>query len=568
MVDLTAVSSSEEENDKDDVYTESEYAASDESYDMEGLDGALDDLMAEATTGSEADEKEEREGSGPLTFFHETLRAEDVYKDMMDAVENMANVVSLPQDDVLRLLSQFDWDTAKFQERFFADFEDNMGAVRSQRMDDWSASKGMCLICFEELPRGELYDCGCEHTFCKECWGGYITSKVEDASTCLRIDCPTPDCSRMVKGSLMAEIALPEQLEKIKSASIANYADKMDHLCVCPGVDCSRYVKVHEHRKGVQVKDVRCSWCHTDFCFDCLKEAHRPISCELVKQWNLKNATDRANMDWIVSHTKPCPNCQRPIEKNKGCMHMHCTRCNFHFCWLCMGDWSKHGENTGGFYNCTLFEAQRKENDPNEKKRETAKNNLNRHLQFFERWSEHDKAMKILINAKKEWESIDKASLSAARHIPVGALQFVSEAWDVVNHCRRVLKWTYVAAYFAFATDSKEDREFSNSLISNKISAKKRAEYKAFFDFSNQEAENSLEKLSHKVETELSEFIPEKSKKIKKRKSEGNAEPEVEKDFDVFRNEVIGLSSVTKDAFEKMTQFLEIGLDKSIQSFN
>jgi len=562
LVDLTDVVSSEEDVDAS-VYD------SDDSYDMEGLDGALDDLMAEDQAGlDEGRGGGEKEKGG--VYSHETLRAEDVYREMMGMVEEVAKVVNVPQDDVLRLLSRYEWDTAKFQEGFFADFEDNMETVCSQRGEGEVAGAGKCLVCFEEFPREELFDCGCAHGFCKECWGGYISSKVEDASTCLRIDCPQPDCSRLVKGSLMAKIAAPEHLKKIKMASIANFADKMGYICVCPGVDCTRYIKVPEHEKGVLVKDVRCSWCHTDFCFDCLGEAHRPISCELVHQWDLKNTTDRANMDWIVSHTKPCPSCNRPIEKNKGCMHMHCTRCGFHFCWLCMGDWNKHGESTGGYYNCTLFEKQKKEQDPNEKKREAAKKSLNRHLQFFERWSEHDRAMKILIKAKDEWENVDKASLSTARHIPAGALQFVSEAWDVVNHCRRVLKWTYVAAYFAFATDSKEDKEICSSLISAKVSAKKRAEYKAFFDFSNQEAEISLERLSHKVETELLEFIPEKAKKLKKRKSDSSAAGSVEpeKDFDVFRNEVIGLSRVTKVAFEKMTQFLENGLDKSIQAFN
>ena len=425
-----------------------------------------------------------------------------------------------------------------------------------------------CNICFEQFPAGgdELLDCGCGHSFCVDCWGNYVSSKVENAVLCLRIDCPTPKCGKMVKAALMAKIAKPEDLEMIKAASITNYVDKMDHICVCPGVDCSKYIKVHDYRKGVLVKDVRCSWCHTDFCFDCLCEAHRPVSCQLVKLWNLKNATDRANMDWIIAHTKPCPSCNRPIEKNKGCMHMHCTRCGHHFCWLCMKDWRKHGENTGGFYSCTLFEKEKKEQDPREKKRQMAQKNLNRHLQFFERWSEHDRAMKILRKAKEVWETVDKANLSASRHIPLGSLEFVSEAWDVVNRCRRVLKWTYVAAYFAFATDSKEDKQASGSLISDKISAKKREEYKAFFDFSNQEAEMSLERLSHKVETELLEFIPGKAQKVKKRKPEDK--DAVEKDFASFRNEVIGLSSVTKDAFEKMTQFLENGLDKSIQSFN
>ena len=459
------------------------------------------------------------------------------------------------------------------QEQWFEEFDQNMDTVSSQQPNTVggvkdSPEESNCNICFEEFPTGSenLMDCGCGHSFCLECWGGYISSRAEDASSCLRIDCPTPKCGRMVKGHLMAKVTKPEDFEKIKAATIANFVDKIGHICVCPGVDCDKYIKVHEPNRDAFMKDVRCASCRTDFCFNCLGEAHRPvISCDIVKQWELKNATDRANMDWIISHTKPCPSCKRPIEKNQGCMHMTCTRCGHHFCWLCLGDWGKHGESTGGYYNCRIYQQENK-NSPEEKKRKAAESNLKRHLHFFERWTEHDKAMKILITAKHEWENEDKVKLSNARHIPIGALEFVSDAWDVVNRCRRVLKWTYVAAYFAFATDSKVDKEICKSFISDKIPKKQRDEYKAFFEFSQQEAEVSLERLSHKVETELSEFIPDKTKPPKKRKS-GDKEA-VEKDFDAFRNEVIGLSSVTEGAFQKMTQFLAKGLDKSIQAFN
>ncbi|CAF3290258.1 unnamed protein product [Rotaria sp. Silwood2] len=32
-------------------------------------------------------------------------------------------------------------------------------------------------------------------------------------------------------------------------------------------------------------------------------------------------------------NTQPCPNCLARIEKNGGCSHMHCSRCDYHFTW-------------------------------------------------------------------------------------------------------------------------------------------------------------------------------------------------------------------------------------------
>ena len=105
LVDLTNVSSCEEEE----IRYDSEYDLDDDEgdYNYEGFD----DMMAEAITSSaKADE------ASPV-FFYETLRADDVYKEMMNAVQEMAVVVNMPKDDVLRLLSRYDWDTARFQVR-------------------------------------------------------------------------------------------------------------------------------------------------------------------------------------------------------------------------------------------------------------------------------------------------------------------------------------------------------------------------------------------------------------------------------------------------------------------
>ena len=76
------------------------------------------------------------------------------------------------------------------------------------------------------------------------------------------------------------------------------------------------------------------------------------VTCETVHKWILKNSAESENLNWILAHTKQCPKCKRPIEKNQGCMHMTCSQCRFEFCWLCQGSWAEHGERTGGFYAC------------------------------------------------------------------------------------------------------------------------------------------------------------------------------------------------------------------------
>ncbi|XP_040370067.1 probable E3 ubiquitin-protein ligase ARI8 isoform X2 [Rosa chinensis] len=70
-------------------------------------------------------------------------------------------------------------------------------------------------------------------------------------------------------------------------------------------------------------------------------------------------------------------------------MHITCTPpCKFEFCWLCLGAWSEHGERTGGFYACNRYETAKQEGvyDEAEKRREMAKNSLERYTHYYERW--------------------------------------------------------------------------------------------------------------------------------------------------------------------------------------
>ncbi len=136
----------------------------------------------------------------------------------------------------------------------------------------------------------------------------------------------------------------------------------------CPGAGCSRAI---ERLRGNGGDDAACAaaagGCGAVFCWACGAEAHRPLSCATVRAWLLKNSAESENMNWILAHTKPCPKCSRPIEKNQGCMHITCQApCKHEFCWLCTGPWKDHGERTGGFYQCNKFETARVAGEINE----------------------------------------------------------------------------------------------------------------------------------------------------------------------------------------------------------
>jgi len=103
--------------------------------------------------------------------------------------------------------------------------------------------------------------------------------------------------------------------------------------------------------------DAVCGVCSFTFCPSCDLPAHRPATCQMMKDWEEKEGyletggNDEVENRKLKQHTtKPCPRCGVRIEKNGGCPHMTCHRvsggCGYEFCWQCLGPYHTSGECT------------------------------------------------------------------------------------------------------------------------------------------------------------------------------------------------------------------------------
>ncbi|KAG6404561.1 hypothetical protein SASPL_136810 [Salvia splendens] len=192
--------------------------------------------------------------------------------------------------------------------------------------------------------------------------------------------------------------------------------------CQAPGCDLA----IEFEFDASLIHDVVCGCSHT-FCFLCAAESHRPVSCEAAAEWLAANNSEAKSVAWIVSNTKPCPSCHRPIQKTQGCDHMTCRApCRFHFCWNCLSPMRNHGDT------CRRRTAEEKG------KTKRPESDAGRYAHHRERWEFCENSRKAAA------EELERARWRCGG----GRMGFVAAAWEQIVVCRRVLKWCYAFGYY------------------------------------------------------------------------------------------------------------------------
>jgi ariadne-1 len=502
-----------------DIYDSEGYAMEEDDDDEEDygfVENASDDDSEENTSIS-------RRPQSNYTILSE----EDILQRQEEAITAISTVLSISRVDAGILLRHFKWSVSKVNDEWFADEEKvrrDVGLLEKPVVEVRPYEKELiCGICFDYYLRSRMKAAACGHHFCNVCWIGYIHTSINDGPGCLTLRCPDPSCSAAVGEDMVLSLVSDEDRAKYTRYLLRSYVEDNRKTKWCPAPGCEYGV---DFVMGSGPYDVTCK-CAYNFCWNCCEEAHRPVDCETVEKWILKNSAESENMNWILANSKPCPKCKRPIEKNQGCMHITCTPpCKFEFCWLCLGAWSEHGERTGGFYACNRYETAKQEGvyDESERRREMAKNSLERYTHYYERWATNESSRAKALTDLQQMQAVQIEKLSDRQCQPVSQLKFVTEAWLQIVECRRVLKWTYAYGYY----------------LPEQEQAKRQ-----FFEYLQGEAESGLERLHQCAEKELQGYIDGESPA---------------KDFNDFRTKLAGLTSVTRNYFENLVQALENGL--------
>ncbi|CAI9094374.1 OLC1v1030099C1 [Oldenlandia corymbosa var. corymbosa] len=518
-------------DDEDMSYDDDEYPP----YDDDDDQGDYDLEEAESSRGWDEDG-----GSGELVEFS-LLSGRDIRARVDAAISEISSFLSVSNEAALVLLCKHGWNVSRIHEEWFSDeakIRKSSGLTVPEDSSGGAEVRGkgtfFCGICLENYVHNNSINCSavtaaCGHVYCENCWRTYVNTAIIDGAGSLFLRCPEPSCRASVAG-MINSLASDENRGKYEDHVLRSFVESKKTIKYCPAPGCEFAIEcLIGDGSNCKVCDyeVTCN-CSYRLCWNCSEEAHSPVDCETVAKWILKRNSEAENTNWILANTKPCPKCKKWIQKNQGCMHMTCPApCKFEFCWLCTGPWSEHGEKTGGFYSCNVYQEAKRNCEYNEQERirEMAKNSLQRYTHYYERWNSNRLSRKKVMADLDELPARILDKLSDIHRLTKSELQIITDAWVQVAECRRVLMWSYAYGYY---------------LPENYDQAKKK-----FFEYLQGEAEFTLEKLHSLVEEELL-----------KHTEEGASSGEYLR----LQNNVFYLTRNTRDYFQNLVRALANGL--------
>ncbi|GJU65665.1 probable E3 ubiquitin-protein ligase ARI2 isoform X1, partial [Tanacetum coccineum] len=388
-----------------------------------------------------------------------------------------------------------------------------------------STSTTMCDICMEDMPSCDTTKMDCGHCFCNTCWTEHFIVKINEGQS-RRIRCMAHKCFAICDETVIRNLVSkrhPDLAEKFDRFLLESYIDDNKMVKWCPSTPhCGNAIRVEEDA----FCEVECS-CGNQFCFSCLCEAHSPCSCAMWQLWTKKCRDESETVNWITVHTKPCPKCHKPVEKNGGCNLVSCI-CGQAFCWLCGGATGRdHTWSSIAGHSCGRYKEDR------EKQSERAKRDLYRYMHYHNRYKAHTDSFKQESKLKETIQG--KVAILEGKESQLRDFSWVTNGLYRLFRSRRALSYSYPFAFYMFG-----DELFNDEMTKEDLEIKQH-----LFEDQQQQLETNVEKLSKFIEEPFDSFTEDKIMEI--------------------RMQVINLSVITDNLCKKMYECIETELLGSLQ---
>ena len=199
---------------------------------------------------------------------------------------------------------------------------------------------GRCIVCFEDDAGVARLHAGCGHQMCVNCWRSYALSRMEDRASWLdastaNIRCAEPGCGMVAPDALLRRVLPTRPYDALLSLRSDALIRSDPALSYCPNAACSSLVCTKRNSNDhPRCSESACGACGERWCPSCGEEPHWPAECGECRTFEVRHGEGVPSLQ-VSEGIKPCPNCNVPIEKNGGCLHMRCWQCKADFCWAC-----------------------------------------------------------------------------------------------------------------------------------------------------------------------------------------------------------------------------------------
>lgn len=430
----------------------------------------------------------ERDTKEKKKIPYQIIYGEDLEKEIKQDVKNTQEILCVSEAETKILLKYYNWNSEKLTVDFFEKGMEYIfkkaGITTSNSEIKVKSDTITCHGCFEDDIPKDKYTMlsGCGHSFCNECWKGYLTSKIKQNIS--NVKCMHFKCEEVLKDDFIHQFVNTESKEKFKIKLVDDYVTTNKLVKWCPSIPpCGHAVKIIDSISTLELP-ITCK-CGITFCYTCLEDSHIPASCEMIQKWKIKSSKEALNIQWINLNTKKCPKCSNPIEKNGGCNHMRCTKCSTDFCWACGIKFENYG------HSCISFSNKFNQNSTYNQF------SIDRDVFYVNKYLSHNKSYEFelksrgrivsLIDEEKKWLKIPA---------------------EILVECRKAIVNSYIYSYYEFdltkllASTKKKTKEEEKELKTLEI-------YELLFENHLKQLERNTEKLSNYFEYENVDNVDE-----------------------------------------------------------
>lgn len=188
-----------------------------------------------------------------------------------------------------------------------------------------------CGMCLDHVPATDVVrSCNKGHQWCRRCLRGYLASQVRDAQ--LTIPCPSIDdagrCSESIDEAVILPVLDLDTAAKYRRFQLLSNPNMRE----CPRKRADGTLCLHLQEGSDRNPAMTCTVCNGEYCW-AHANAHPGETCKsyVKRQKTVVKANDR----YIKQIAKACPSCKAPTQKANGCIHMTCSQCRTHWCWVC-----------------------------------------------------------------------------------------------------------------------------------------------------------------------------------------------------------------------------------------